>query len=124
MGIIETCTNPYMNIQVSCIKGLGFTGTAIIMVLVLCIMIFIWCRVTWLAIKNDRPLNPSANAKVSVVDNLLKKLNNGPVDNDIEFLGCLIDLDCRLKNIELKLGTIKCDPNKGKSKTELDEIWE
>ena len=34
------------------------------------------------------------------IDKLLEKLNKDAVDNDIEFLKCLIDLDERLKEIE------------------------
>jgi len=36
----------------------------------------------------------------SQVDKLLQKLNKHPVDNDKEFLECLIDLDNRLKLLE------------------------
>jgi len=38
----------------------------------------------------------------SKVDKLLKKLNKGVVNNDEEFLECLIDLDERLKKMENK----------------------
>ena len=38
----------------------------------------------------------------SQVDKLLRKLNKHPVDNDKEFLECLIDLDDRLKFVENK----------------------
>ena len=34
------------------------------------------------------------------IDKLLKKLNKHPVDNDKEFLECLIDLDYRVKELE------------------------
>lgn len=37
------------------------------------------------------------------VEELLKKLDNKPVDNDVEFLECLIDLDERLKKLEDKI---------------------
>lgn len=36
------------------------------------------------------------------VDKLLEKLNKRPVDNDKEFLECLIELDDRLKVLEAK----------------------
>ena len=36
------------------------------------------------------------------LDKLLEKLNKHPVDNDAEFLDCLIDLDDRLKKVEKK----------------------
>jgi len=39
---------------------------------------------------------------ITSVDRLLKKLNNHPVDNDSEFLNCLIDLDDRIKRLETK----------------------
>ena len=38
----------------------------------------------------------------SAVDKLLEKLNKHPVDNDKEFLNCLIDLDNRLKRLEVE----------------------
>lgn len=38
----------------------------------------------------------------SRVDILLEKLNRGVVNNDEEFLECLIDLDERLKKMENK----------------------
>ena len=38
----------------------------------------------------------------SVVDKLLEKLDKHTVDNDKEFLNCLIDLDYRLKKLEEK----------------------
>ena len=34
------------------------------------------------------------------VDEFLKKLERKPIDNDQEFLECLIDLDYRLKKLE------------------------
>ena len=34
------------------------------------------------------------------IDKLLKKLDKHPVDNDKEFLECLIDLDDRVKQLE------------------------
>ncbi len=34
------------------------------------------------------------------VEELLDKLNKGTVDNDQEFLDCLLDLDYRLKKLE------------------------
>jgi hypothetical protein len=37
------------------------------------------------------------------IDKLLEKLNKHPIDNDKEFLECLIDLDNRLKEIENRL---------------------
>ena len=40
----------------------------------------------------------------SVVDKLLEKLDKHTVDNDKEFLNCLIDLDYRLKKLEEKTG--------------------
>jgi len=36
----------------------------------------------------------------SQIDKLLEKLNKNSVDNDKEFLECLIDLDYRLKEVE------------------------
>ena len=39
---------------------------------------------------------------MSRVDQLLKKLNKHPVDNNLEFLECLIDLDERIKKLENK----------------------
>ncbi|KKN34605.1 hypothetical protein LCGC14_0791950 [marine sediment metagenome] len=36
------------------------------------------------------------------VEKLLDKLNKGRVDNDLEFLECLMDLDFRLKKLEDK----------------------
>ena len=42
-------------------------------------------------------------------DKLLKKLNKHIVDNDKEFLECLIDLDDRVKKLEK--GEIKMDIN-------------
>ena len=36
----------------------------------------------------------------SRVDELLEKLEVGTVDNDAEFLECLIDLDDRIKRLE------------------------
>ena len=36
----------------------------------------------------------------SQIDKLLEKLNKHPVDNDKEFLECLIDLDDRVKQLE------------------------
>lgn len=36
----------------------------------------------------------------SRVDKLLNKLEKGIVDNDKEFLECLIDLDYRIKKLE------------------------
>ncbi len=36
------------------------------------------------------------------VEKLLKKLDKGIVDNDLEFLECLIDLDERVKKLENK----------------------
>ena len=38
----------------------------------------------------------------SAVDKLLEKLNKHSVDNDKEFLNCLIDLDNRLKKLEVE----------------------
>jgi len=38
------------------------------------------------------------------VEILLDKLNKGIVDNDQEFLECLIDLDNRIKTIEKEVG--------------------
>jgi len=35
------------------------------------------------------------------IDKLLEKLNKHPVDNDEEFLECLINLDDRVKQLEL-----------------------
>ncbi len=43
----------------------------------------------------------------SQIDKLLKKLKKNSVDNDLEFLKCLIDLDDRLKEIEKYLQTKK-----------------
>lgn len=41
--------------------------------------------------------------KKSQVDKLLIKLNKYPPENiDKEFLNCLIDLDYRIKNLEIK----------------------
>jgi len=40
------------------------------------------------------------------IDELLEKLNKHPVDNDKEFLECLIDLDDRLKLLENNTPTI------------------
>ena len=36
------------------------------------------------------------------VDELSKKLEKGIVDNDLEFFECLLDLDYRLKKLEVK----------------------
>jgi len=38
--------------------------------------------------------------KKTRVEKLLEKLNKSSVDNDKEFLECLIDLDIRLKKLE------------------------
>lgn len=38
--------------------------------------------------------------KETRIDKLLKKLNKHPVDNDKEFLNCIIELDERLKKLE------------------------
>jgi len=55
------------------------------------------------------------------IDELLEKLNKHPVDNDKEFLECLIDLDDRLKLLENNTPTNVGETNRIESRKRGDE---